>query len=59
MVIYQLKSKHTGLPWWSMVKTSPSNVESMSLIPGWELRPHMACGKKSEHKTEAILKQIQ
>ena len=43
-----------------MVKTSPSNAGGVGSIHGWEAKiPQASWPKKTKHKTETILEQIQ
>lgn len=52
---WKIKKKYQDFPGEQVVKTSSSNAEGESLIPGEELGPHMSSSKKLKHETEAVL----
>ena len=53
------KSIGMGLPGSPVVKTSHSNAGGVGSLPGWGADIPHAPPKKSKHRTEAIMWQIQ
>ena len=44
-----------GLPWYPVVKISPSNAQGAGSIPGWGTKIPHALRPKKKHNTETIL----
>ena len=54
--LFHLKLRYKGFTGGPVVKSSPSNVGDVGLIPGWGAKiPHASQPKSQKHKTETIL----